>query len=114
MLRRPRVPAEPEPTPALVVGGLVVDPDARTITVDGTAVETTRTEFDILAALAARPRSALTRAQIIEHVWGGEWFGDDHVVDVHVGHLRRKLGDDAAEPRFVRTVRGVGYGMGTG
>ena len=114
MLRRPRVPAEPEPTPALVVGGLVVDPDARTITVDGAPVETTRTEFDILAALAARPRSALTRAQIIEHVWGGEWFGDEHVVDVHVGHLRRKLGDDAAEPRFVRTVRGVGYGMGPG
>jgi len=114
MLRRPRVPAEPEPTPALVVGGLVVDPDARTIRVDGVPVETTRTEFDILAALAARPRSALTRAQIIEHVWGGEWFGDEHVVDVHVGHLRRKLGDDAAEPRFVRTVRGVGYGMGPG
>jgi DNA-binding response OmpR family regulator len=114
MLRRPRVPAEPEPTPALVVGGLVVDPDARTITVDGLPVETTRTEFDILAALAARPRSALTRAQIIEHVWGGEWFGDEHVVDVHVGHLRRKLGDDATEPRFVRTVRGVGYGMGPG
>lgn len=114
MLRRPRTPAEPEPIPALVVGALVVDPDARTVTLDGAAVELTRTEFDILAALAARPRSALTRAQIIEHVWGGEWFGDEHVVDVHVGHLRRKLGDDANEPRFVRTVRGVGYGMGTG
>ena len=114
MLRRPRVPAEPEPVPALVVGGLVVDPDARTVTVDGLPVELTRTEFDILAALAARPKSALNRAQIIEHVWGGEWFGDEHVVDVHVGHLRRKLGDDANEPRFVRTVRGVGYGMGTG
>ena len=114
MLRRPRTPAEPEPIPALVVGALVVDPDARTVTLDGAAVELTRTEFDILAALAARPRSALTRAQIIEHVWGGEWFGDEHVVDVHVGHLRRKLHDDAAEPRFVRTVRGVGYGMGPG
>ena len=114
MLRRPRTPAEPEPVPALVVGALVVDPDARTVTLDGEPVELTRTEFDILAALASRPRSALTRAQIIEHVWGGEWFGDEHVVDVHVGHLRRKLRDDAAEPRFVRTVRGVGYGMGPG
>ena len=114
MLRRPRTPAEPEPVPALHVGGLVVDPDARTVTLDGEPVELTRTEFDILAALASRPRSALTRAQIIEHVWGGEWFGDEHVVDVHVGHLRRKLRDDAAEPRFVRTVRGVGYGMGPG
>jgi DNA-binding response OmpR family regulator len=114
MLRRPRTPAEPELVPALVVGSLVVDPDARTVTLDGEPVELTRTEFDILAALASRPRSALTRAQIIEHVWGGEWFGDEHVVDVHVGHLRRKLRDDAAEPRFVRTVRGVGYGMGPG
>jgi len=114
MLRRPRTPAEPEPVPALHVGGLVVDPDARTVTVDGSPVELTRTEFDILAALAARPKSALNRAQIIEHVWGGEWYGDEHVVDVHVGHLRRKLGDDANEPRFVRTVRGVGYGMGPG
>lgn len=77
-------------------------------------MELTRTEFDILAALAARPKSAFTRRQLIEAVWGGEWYGDEHVVDVHVGHLRRKLGDDANEPRFVRTVRGVGYGMGTG
>ncbi len=112
MLRRPRTSAEP--VPALVVGALVVDPDARTVTLDGEPVDLTRTEFDILAALASRPRSALSRAQIIEHVWGGEWFGDEHVVDVHVGHLRRKLRDDAAEPRFVRTVRGVGYGMGPG
>jgi DNA-binding response OmpR family regulator len=114
MLRRPRTPSEPAPQPTYVVGGLTVDPDARTVVVDGAPVELTRTEFDILAALAARPKSALTRVQIIEHVWGGEWFGDEHVVDVHVGHLRRKLGDDAAEPRFVRTVRGVGYGMGPG
>lgn len=114
MLRRPRTPSEPEPHPALVVGRLVVDPDARTVVVDGAQVELTRTEFDILAALAARPTSALTRAQIIESVWGGEWFGDEQVVDVHVGHLRRKLGDDANDPRFVRTVRGVGYGMGSG
>ncbi|MFN8169344.1 MAG: response regulator transcription factor [Candidatus Nanopelagicales bacterium] len=114
MLRRPRTPAEPEPVPALHVGGLVVDPDARTVVVDDALVELTRTEFDILAALAARPKSAFTRRQLIEAVWGGEWYGDEHVVDVHVGHLRRKLGDDANEPRFVRTVRGVGYGMGTG
>jgi DNA-binding response OmpR family regulator len=114
MLRRPRTPAEPEPVPALHVGGLVVDPDARTVVVDDAPVELTRTEFDILAALAARPKSAFTRRQLIEAVWGGEWYGDEHVVDVHVGHLRRKLGDDANEPRFVRTVRGVGYGMGSG
>jgi len=114
MLRRPRTPSEPEPRPVLMVGALTVDPDARVVTLDARPVDLTRTEFDILAALAARPRSAFTRRQLIEAVWGGEWFGDEHVVDVHVGHLRRKLGDDAAEPRFVRTVRGVGYGMGPG
>jgi DNA-binding response OmpR family regulator len=114
MLRRPRTPAGPEPRPTLTVGALTVDPDARTVTLDGRPVDLTRTEFDILAALAVRPKTAFTRHQLIEAVWGGEWYGDEQVVDVHVGHLRRKLGDDAAEPRFVRTVRGVGYGMGTG
>lgn len=114
MLRRPRLPTEPVDQPALTIGSLQVDPVGRTVTVDGDAVELTRTEFDILAALSARPRSAFTRSQLIEAVWGGEWYGDEHVVDVHIGHLRRKLADDAAEPRFIRTVRGVGYGMGPG
>jgi DNA-binding response OmpR family regulator len=64
--------------------------------------------------MASRPRAALTRRQLIEAVWGQGWFGDEHVVDVHIGHLRTKLGDDASEPRFIRTVRRVGYGMGPG
>lgn len=116
MLRRPRLSTAPapEPAPVIVHGALVIDPDARTVALDGEAVDLTRTEFDILATLAARPKSAFTRRAIIEAVWGGEWFGDEHVVDVHVGHLRRKLYDDAGEPRFLRTVRGVGYGMGPG
>jgi DNA-binding response OmpR family regulator len=82
--------------------------------VDGADVQLTRTEFDLLVAMVTRPRAALTRRQLIGEVWGDEWYGDDHVVDVHVAHLRGKLGDDASEPRFVRTVRGVGYGMGSG
>ena len=64
--------------------------------------------------MVLRPRAALPRRQLIDEVWGADWYGDEHVVDVHIGHLRRKLGDDAAEPRFIRTVRGVGYGLGTG
>ena len=120
MLRRPRavaggastVPeAEQEP---LRLGGLVVDPEARLVTVDGDSVELTRTEFDLLTAMAARPRAAFTRRQLIDAVWGSDWYGDEHLVDVHVAHLRRKLGDDASEPRYVRTVRGVGYGLGSG
>lgn len=115
MLRRPRAstagPADAEP---ITIGGLMLDSAARIVTVDGTAVELTRTEFDLLAVLATRPKAVVTRRQLIEDVWGTTWIGDDHVVDVHIGHLRGKLGDDATSPRFVRTIRGVGYGMGTG
>jgi DNA-binding response OmpR family regulator len=112
MLRRPRaVPASPSVT---TVGALVVDEESRTVTVDASPVELTRTEFDLLATMASRPRLAFSRRQLIDAVWGADWYGDEHLVDVHVGHLRRKLGDDAGEPRYVRTVRGVGYGMGPG
>jgi len=112
MLRRPRaVPASPSVT---TVGDLVVDDESRTATVAGSRIELTRTEFDLLATMSARPRLAFSRRQLIDAVWGDDWFGDEHLVDVHVGHLRRKLGDDATEPRYVRTVRGVGYGMGPG
>lgn len=112
MLRRPRAaPSNPSVT---TLGALTVDEESRTVTVAGTPVELTRTEFDLLATMAARPRLAFSRRQLIDAVWGADWYGDEHLVDVHVGHLRRKLGDDAGEPRYVRTVRGVGYGMGTG
>ena len=113
MLRRPRA-ATSTAAPPLTVGDLRVDPAARTVTVDGRPVELTRTEFDLLAAMAAHPRAAFSRRQLIDEVWGGDWYGDEHVVDVHIGHLRRKLGDDATEPRLIRTVRGIGYGMGPG
>jgi DNA-binding response OmpR family regulator len=118
MLRRPRIvtgSATPDQEIApLRVGALAVDALARTVTVDDRPVELTRTEFDLLAAMAERPHAAFSRRQLIDAVWGGEWYGDEHVVDVHVGHLRRKLGDDAATPAYIRTVRGVGYGMGSG
>ena len=98
----------------VTVGDLAVDEEARVVTLAGAPVELTRTEFDLLATMAARPRLAFSRRQLIDEVWGSDWYGDEHLVDVHVGHLRRKLGDDAAEPRYVRTVRGVGYGLGPG
>ncbi len=115
MLRRPRVSiAGPSDSHTIALGTLVIDTEARTAKVNGDDVELTRTEFDLLAALAGRPKAALTRRQLIDAVWGPGWYGDEHVVDVHVGHLRTKLGDDAALPRFIRTVRGVGYGMVAG
>jgi DNA-binding response OmpR family regulator len=115
MLRRPRVStAGPSGDQAVTVGALTIDTEARTAVVDEVEIDLTRTEFDLLAAMASRPKAALTRRQLIDAVWGPGWYGDEHVVDVHVGHLRTKLGDDANDPRFIRTVRGVGYGMATG
>ena len=81
---------------------------------DGDAVELSKLEFDILDALSEHARISLSRDQLLERVWGPNWFGDDHVIDVHVSNLRRKLGDDPRSPRFVRTVRGFGYRMGDG
>lgn len=120
MLRRPRAvagamagEAEPDVAPD-VFGALSIDAVARIVLVSGEPVEATRTELDLPAALAARPRAAFTRRQLLDAVWGDGWYGDEHVDDVHIGHLRRALGHDADNPRYVRTVRGVGYGMGSG
>ncbi|WP_460593475.1 winged helix-turn-helix domain-containing protein, partial [Escherichia coli] len=80
----------------------------RRVYVDTTEVELTRTEFDLLEVLSARASTAFTRRQLVDAVWGVDWVGDEHLVDVHVGHLRRKLAA-AADLPFVDTVRGVGY-----
>ncbi|MBF6320561.1 response regulator transcription factor [Nocardia cyriacigeorgica] len=119
MMRRPRTsttrPANAvTATQARIFGNLAIDVEGREVTVDGELVALTRTEFDVLAALARDPGVVLTRAQLIGAVWGPSWIGDEHLVDVHIGHLRRKLGDDATRGRYVRTVRGVGYRMGSG
>ena len=120
MQRRPRRAATGTPgpldeaAPPIVIGPLRMDLAAREVDLDGEPVTFTRTEFDVLAALARRPTAVLTRRQLIEAVWGDRWVGDEHLVDVHVLHLRQKLGDTVDAQRFVRTVRGVGYRMGTG
>lgn len=112
MLRRPRSPSGDNAKRRF--GILEIDPPAREVTVAGKPVALTRLEFDLLDTLSAEPRVAFSRKQLLEHVWGPSWFGDDHVVDVHIANLRRKLGDDPNAPRYVRTVRGVGYRMGDG
>jgi DNA-binding response OmpR family regulator len=117
MLRRPRSKAttSPDENSALMTfGPLGIDPLGRDVWLDGEPIELTRTEFDLLVTLASRPRMAFSRQQLIDAVWATTWVGDEHLVDVHIGHLRRKLRDDASKPRFVRTVRGIGYRMGTG
>lgn len=109
MLRRPR--GLQVATPARIFKGLRLDPDARKAWLDDAELDITRTEFDLLDALTAYPKRAFTRRQLIDAVWGPDWYGDEHIVDVHIGHLRKKLVDEASDPTYIRTVRGVGYGM---
>lgn len=119
MLRRPRrVSTEteteaPDQPPPRVFGALRIDVAGRQVFIDDEPVMLTRTEFDVLAALSSRPGVVFSRRQLLETVWAQTWVGNEHLVDVHIGHLRRKLGDDPAAPRYVVTVRGVGYRMGT-
>ena len=109
LLRRRRPAPSPERDGVLRVADLIVDPARREVTVGGAPVELTVIEFAILEALGRDPGLVLTRGQLLDAAWGLEFEGDEHVLEVHIGNLRRKLGDDPASPRFVETVRGVGY-----
>jgi len=104
LLRRPRTSVA-----ATLPAGLEIDEARHQVRVDGTLVELTATEFGILAALARDPGVVVSRSALLDRVWGPAFVGDDHLVDVHVANLRRKLVDDPAAPRFVETVRAVGY-----
>ena len=120
VLRRPRRTPTPGPDPEQelhlprLFGALRINIDSREVHIDATPIMLTRTEFDVLAALSSRPGTVLSRRQLLESVWGDSWVGNDNIIDVHVGHLRRKLGDNPSLPRYVTTVRGVGYRMGAG
>jgi DNA-binding response OmpR family regulator len=116
LLRRPRggAPAAPAAATERRFGELVVQPQARRVFLGEQELELTRTEFDLLDVLSAEPAVAFSRGRLLERVWDANWFGDDHLVDVHVSNLRRKLRDTTRPPRYVKTVRGVGYRMGDG
>jgi DNA-binding response OmpR family regulator len=106
LLRRSRQPGlRQSPLPA----GLAFDGGRHEVSVDGSPVSLTTTEFDLLAMLVSDPGVVFSRSRLLDRVWGAEFTADDHLVDVHIGNLRRKLGDDPSAPRFVETVRGVGY-----
>jgi DNA-binding response OmpR family regulator len=112
MLRRPRggtcSPAAEQDAQS-AYGGLTVDPVRREARLDGEEIVLTTIEFDLLATLASEPGVVFNRGQLLERLWGGDYFGSDHVIDVHVANLRKKLGDDPHDPRYIQTVRGVGY-----
>ena len=109
MRRRPRTSAATPSTSIREYGALRIDPDVREVTLDGQVLELTKIEFGILDLLSSAPRRTFTRGQLLEDVWGDNWYGDDHIIDVHVGNLRKKLGESASSPRHIRTLRGVGY-----
>ncbi len=88
---------------------LTLDERRRELAVDGAEVRLSTLEFDLLRALASSPGRVFSRAQLLEDVWGYDFYGDERVVDVHVRSLRRALGDDANDPHVIGTVRGVGY-----
>lgn len=113
LLRRPRtgISAEPDVPPVHRFGALMIDEGRHEVTKRGVPVSLTAREFALLATMAAHPKRVFTRAQLLEHIWGEEYY-DDHVVDVHVGNLRKKLEDDPARPVYIETVRGVGYRLG--
>jgi DNA-binding response OmpR family regulator len=106
LLRRPRRPVA---TGRSIAAGLDVDEARRSVHVDGEPAELTTLEFDLLAVLARDPGIVVGRQALLDRIWGADFVADDHLVDVHIGNLRRKLGDDPARPRFIETVRGVGY-----
>ena len=107
LLRRPRVGIGADN--AWRAGELVVDPRRRSVTLSGNPVPLTTIEFDLITTLIREPGVVHTRQQLLDRVWGTDYVGDEHVVDVHLANLRRKLGENAARPRWVETVRGVGY-----
>ena len=108
VLRRDRG-VRPDGDAPLRFDGLTIDTVGREVEANGVPVTLSSLEFDLLAALAAAPGRVFSRAQLLERVWGYDFYGDERVVDVHIRSLRSRLGDPAADPRLIATVRGVGY-----
>ena len=106
VLRR-AAPGGGPPSP-ITVGDLVVDPARRAATLAGQALELSAREFDLLCYLAERVGTVVSKRELLTEVWRQPYGGSDKTVDVHLSWLRRKLGDSAAQPRYLHTVRGVG------
>ncbi|MBJ2121758.1 response regulator transcription factor [Arthrobacter sp. MSA 4-2] len=112
MFRRPRTGpgAAGNGSPSLLRhNGLLMDVEGRTVSLDGEELALTRIEFDLLEALLDGASRVWSREALLDRVWGDGWALDHHLVEVHIRNLRRKLSDDTSNPRFIRTVRGVGY-----
>ena len=109
VLRRTETAAEPAGDGPIRVGPLVVDRARRAASLDGDSLDLSRKEFEVLELLAREEGRVVTRERLIEEVWDTTWFGSTKTLDVHVSGIRRKLGDDPSQPRYLHTVRGVGF-----
>ena len=109
VLRRARQPELAAGDDPLEIGDLRLDPARHEVTHTGSPVELTRKEFELLRLLMQNAGAVVSREQLIEDIWDVNWFGPTKTLDVHVSALRKKLGDDPAAPRYVHTVRGVGF-----
>jgi two-component system response regulator RegX3 len=109
VLRRGTEPAEPSGESALAAGPVRLDVDRHVVAVDGQPVALPLKEFDLLELLLRNAGRVLTRGQLIDRVWGADYVGDTKTLDVHVKRLRAKLEPDPANPRYLLTVRGLGY-----
>lgn len=111
VLRRPHDLAHAAGSNQRTLGSIDIDLSAREVRVDGSLIELTKIEFDLLAALTENVRQVRTRDQLRERVWGGSWLADEHAVDVHMSNLRRKL-RAGGQDEMITTVRGIGYRFG--
>jgi len=103
------VTAAPPRDDRIEIGDVVLESSMRRVTLAGDEVDLTRKEYELLALLMRNAGTVLTRERLIDEVWDSNWFGSTKTLDVHVSGIRRKLGDDPSKPRFVHTVRGVGF-----
>jgi DNA-binding response OmpR family regulator len=107
LLRRPR--AQVAIVRVLRFGDLTIDVDGHEVRVGNEVITLTATEYRLIALLASTPGRMYSRAQLLEHVWGSSYYGDDRVVDVHIANARRKIQENSTSQPFVETVRGAGY-----
>jgi DNA-binding response OmpR family regulator len=93
----------------IVIGDLVIEPDTGVVLKSGQPVSLTKTEFKLICTLASRPNVIFKRDVLLEHVWGYDYLGDSRLVDTHIQRLRAKIESDSSNPKYIKTLRGLGY-----